>query len=636
MLRRIAATLFVLIALAARAQSLDEVKTGTLLFKTTGFYVAAPTVETTVNLRIHGIIVRGEVVQRFRNPETTCADAVYVFPLPDDAAVDRLRMRVGERVIEGEIQERKKAEEIYAQAKSEGRRAALLSQERPNIFTAAISNIGAGEEVVVTIEYQQTVEYRDGAFNLRYPMTVGPRYIPRGIADGKRITPPVLDPAGERQNRVNLTVDLDAGFSVRTIDSAYHKISKSTISGTHYTVSLNDVVADHDFELRWQPDLGTDPTSSVFTQNGYALLMVMPPAVSRGARMPKESIFIIDTSGSMQGTSINEAKAALQLALDRLDAHDRFNVIEFNSVTRALFDAAEPATAANVSEAKDWVNRLRADGGTEILPALEVALADPAANDDVRQIVFMTDGQAGNENDCFDLIKSKLGRSRLFTVGIGAAPSSHFMRDAARFGRGTFTYIANTNEVKEKMDALFEKLESPVMTNVEVRFDDPTAEAWPQRIPDLYAGEPLVVAVKLAKMDGRVIVSGARDTEEWHATQSLHAGPPPSAAAVDGAADLGIGRLWARRKIDGLTDANEITKLALEHRIVSQYTSFVAVDRTPSADLKNCETRQVPVNLAKGWGGVEGSLPSTATPAPLLLLLGFLLISIAAGVRSWS
>jgi Ca-activated chloride channel family protein len=621
MLHRIAATLFVLIALASRAQTPEEATSGTLFLKSGGSYVVAPTVDTTVDLRVNGIIARGHVAQRFRNSQSSCVEAVYVFPLPDDAAVDTLKMIVGERVIEGEIQPRKKAEATYQQAKSEGRKASLLTQERPNIFTASIANIGAGEEVAVTIEYQQTVAYADGVFSLRFPMTVAPRY--RGV------NPAVILPGDVRpQNKVNLMVDLDAGVPIRTIESAYHKVTKTVISGSRYTVALDDVVADRDFELRWHPDAGSEPSSALLTQQGYALLMVMPPAVSAGARMPKEAIFIIDTSGSMEGTSLSEAKEALLLALDRLEPHDRFNVIEFNSVTNSLFNGAQPATPEGVTRAKQWVQRLNANGGTEILPALTVALEDPSPTDDVRQIVFMTDGQAGNENECFELIKSKLGRSRLFTVGIGSAPNSHFMRDAARYGRGTFTYISNTAEVLEKMTALFAKLESPVMTNVELRFDDPTAEAWPQRVPDLYAGEPLVVAVKLANLNGRVIVSGTRGTEEWHHVHSA----AESFASPD-ATDRGIGRLWARRKMESLSDELAITNLALEHHLVSQFTSLVAVDKTPAAELKNCETLEVPVNLPKGWGGIDGSLPSTATPAPLLLLIGFLLLSISIVVR---
>ena len=630
MLRRIALLLLLVAAEGGGApllaQTLDDVKSGTLFVKTNGFYVAAPTVETSVNLQVRGMILRGEVVQRFRNAESSCVEAVYVFPLPEDAAVDRLRMTIGERVIEGEVKERQKAEEIYQQAKSEGKKATLLSQERPNIFTSSISNIGAGEEVVVTIDYQQALEFKDGSYSLRFPMTIGPRYLPMSVTDGEKISPPPALP-GEKQSHISLTVDLDSGFSLRSIDAPHDKVEKSVVSGSHYVIGLKDVVGDHDFVLNWQPDLGSEPKSAVFAQEGYALMLLMPPAVTVGARMPKDSIFIIDTSGSMEGTSIREAKAALQLALDRLDSHDRFNVIEFNSVTHTLFNDVQPATPQTIAEAKAWVEKLVANGGTEMLPALEAALHDDLNGDGVRQIIFMTDGQAGNENECFALIRSKLGRSRLFTVGIGAAPNSHFMREAARFGRGTFTYIADTNEVQEKMSTLFGKLESPVMTNVEVRFDDPTAEFWPQRVPDLYAGEPVVVAVKLGNMKSRVIVSGERGSEAWHDTQTLE--PVKS--------DEGIGRLWARRKIEALSDESipdaqaQITQLALEHHLVTQYTSLVAVDVTPSGVAQQtCPTTAVPSNLPKGWGGIDGTLPSTATPAPLFLLLGISLISIAA------
>ncbi|MGZ8797624.1 MAG: VWA domain-containing protein, partial [Thermoanaerobaculia bacterium] len=316
--------------------------------------------------------------------------------------------------------------------------------------------------------------------------------------------------------------------------------------------------------------------------------------------------------------------------LDRLSPSDRFNVIEFNSVTHTLFDHTQPAAADVVANAKEWVGDLQSTGGTEMLPALQAALLDPSpANEGVaRQVIFMTDGDVGNESELFTLIRTKLGRSRLFTVGIGAAPNSHFMRNAARFGRGTFTYIANVSEVQEKMTALFEKLESPVLTNVELRFDDPAAEVWPQRVPDLYAGEPVVVAVKFASPSGRVILSGRSGGQEWNEVHSV------AATGVDS----GIGRLWGRMKIEALTDEpsdgtrQKIIDLGLEHHLVTQFTSLVAVDVTPASSVSQraCETRAVPVNLPAGWGGFEGSLPQTATPAPLLLIAGALLMIVAS------
>lgn len=633
--RKIAVFIF-LIACAALGQqderplvTLEQVQSGTMLLRTSqpGLFVAAPAVDTEVHLRVRGLIVRGEVTQRFRNPEPACAEAVYAFPLPDDAAVDALRMTIGQRVIEGEIREREEAGQIYDQARSEGMKASLLTQERPNLFTISIATIAGGEEVSVTIDYQESAEYRDGVFRLRFPMTVAPRYTPAGTAPAG---PPVTL---SRLNPIHLTVDLDSGFSLRRVESPTHTIGTSVISGSHQMIALQgDVPADRDFELVWQPDLGSEPKSALFTENEYALLMLMPPS-GGGVRLPKESIFIIDTSGSMGGPSITEAKAALVTALDHLGAQDRFDIVEFNSVTRTLWDAPRPATSGNIAEAKKFVESLQADGGTEMLPALEAALRDSSqADGTVRQVIFMTDGQVGNESQLFAFIREHLGRSRLFTVGIGSAPNSHFMRDAARFGRGTFTCIGNVNEVQEKMSALFAKLESPVLTNLAVRFDDPAAEMWPQRVPDLYAGEPLVIAVRFSKPGGRVMASGKQGSEEWSAVSNVQSRSEES----------GIARLWARRKIEALSDSGgdvrkQVVELALANHLVTQFTSFVAVDHTPSGGpQQTCETRPVPAMLPPGWGGMDGSLPGTATSAPLYLLIGVALLTLAAAVAARS
>ncbi len=629
MVRRFAALIF-FIGAAAVAQekpllTLKLVRNGVLLLKTNteGVFVPAPAVETNVALQVRGLVLRGEVTQRFRNSESTCAEALYAFPLPETAAVDRLRMTIGDRVIEGEIRERNEAEQVYEQARSEGKKASLVSQERPNLFTASIANVGAGEEVVVTIDYQQTIDYRDGVFSFRFPTAIGPRYSPEGSK------PIDVLPATVSQ-KLRLVIDLDSGVPLRRIDSPYFKTEATTLSPSHYLISVVDGASDRDFELTWQPDLGSEPKSALFVENGYGLLLLMPPA-SGGPRLPKESVFIIDTSGSMAGPSLQAAKNALLLALDRLSPRDRFDIVEFNSETHTLFDAPQPATADAIANAKDWVRRLESNGGTEMLPALQAALHDASATNDgiVRQVVFMTDGDVSNESELFSFIRDNLGRSRLFTVGIGSAPNSHFMRNAARFGRGTFTYVANSEEAQEKMTALFEKLESPVLTGIDVRFDDPAAEMWPQSVPDLYAGEPVVVTVKFSSPAGRLIVSGSG----WHET---HVIPSRAHGEESGRAVSGIAKLWARAKIETLGDTpndetrQKIVELALQHNLVTQYTSLVAVDTTPSTvPLHACETRPVPVNLPAGWGGIEGSLPQTATPAPVFLLAGALLTILA-------
>ena len=283
--------------------------------------------------------------------------------------------------------------------------------------------------------------------------------------------------------------------------------------------------ADHDFELTWTVAPGAAPQAAVFTETiggkDYALLMVVPPAPDAAAkaalaRVPRETILIVDTSGSMQGASIEQAKAALGEALASLTERDRFNVVEFNSVTRPMWPAALPATASNVRTALDWVAKLRADGGTEMAPALTFALDGGDTPGYLRQVVFMTDGGVENEGELLRLIAQRLGASRLFTVGIGSAPNSHFMTKAAQFGRGTFTYIGDVREVHEKMSQLLAKIEAPVLEDVQVRWADGTpVETFPERVPDLYLGEPVLVSASAASFAATVIVSGLRGNQPW-------------------------------------------------------------------------------------------------------------------------
>ncbi len=362
--------------------------------------------------------------------------------------------------------------------------------------------------------------------------------------------------------------------------------------------------------------------------------MVVPPqpgVAEKKAqqRVPREIILIADTSGSMQGASMEQAKQALLYALGTLTDRDRFNVVEFNSVTHHLFDDAVAAIPANLQRARDWVGKLKAGGGTEMAPALTFALNGGQTPGFLRQVVFMTDGGVSNEEALFKLIVERLGASRLFTVGIGSAPNSHFMTRAAQFGRGTFTYIGNVREVEEKMTQLFGKLEAPVLQDVSVRFADGTPlETFPARVPDLYLGEPIVVSAAAAQLTKTVIVSGTHGNQPW----SVALTPSPASEAT------GVGALWARAKIASLMDEltrgapleairPQVVKVALEHHLVSTYTSLVAVDVTPTAaDPAATKTALVKASLPHGW---QGDIPQTDTPATLQFLLGLLALATA-------
>ena len=347
----------------------------------------------------------------------------------------------------------------------------------------------------------------------------------------------------------------------------------------------------------------------------------------------RETIFVIDTSGSMSGTSIEQAKAALLLALNRLTAQDRFNVIQFNSVTHVLFSQPQRVKPETLRKAVHYVDQLKANGGTEILPALKMALKGDAPATHLRQVIFLTDGQVGNEDELFEVIRAQLGTSRLFTIGIGSAPNSHFMRKAAEFGRGTFTHIGSTSEVKAQMDAIFRKLERPVLTDIRVEGLNDQIEMFPSRIPDLYEGEPVVVTIKGRALPSAVRIIGMVGNKPWTTAVTL--------SEQDQREGLSV--YWARQKIAALMDQQRygqdesatrqaVLDVALTHHLVSKYTSLVAVDVTPVRPLdRSLQTHAMKTNLPNGqdYQAIFG-LPQTATSGQLQILLG-----LAALIAAW-
>ncbi|MEL7028651.1 MAG: marine proteobacterial sortase target protein [Pseudomonadota bacterium] len=599
-----------------------------------GLYVEAPTLATDVEIDVAGPIVRAKVTQRFQNASDQWVEGVYVFPLPEDAAVDTLKMVIGERVIEGQVKERQEARRIYEQARREGFRASLIEQERANVFTNSVANIGPGETIVVQIEYQDAARYDNGAFSLRFPMVVAPRYTPAPdivqmvdldgsgfgvsdpVPDRDRIAPPVVRPdeTGEAPlfSPLTLSVNLEAGFDLDAVESSHHAVDLKK-RGDRATVSLKDgaVEANKDFELVWRAKAGAEPAAALFSETvggeRYVLAMITPPTAEQAlTARPREAIFVIDNSGSMSGPSIKQAKASLLMALNRLAAQDTFNVIRFDDSMDMAFPSAVPVTEANIARAKRFVSALQAEGGTEMLPALQAALVDatPADQSRLRQVVFLTDGAIGNEAQMFAEIGANLGRSRLFTVGIGSAPNSYFMTRAARLGRGTFTHIGSEDQVGPRMGELFEKLERPVLTNIVASFPrEALAEAWPDPLPDLYAGEPVVLAAKVKALRGKLRIAGDIGGQSWLAELDLK-----KAAEGDG-----VSKLWARRKIAAIEESRfdgaepdridaQVLAVALGHDLVSRLTSLVAVDVTPARpDGEPVERRDVPVNLPEGW-----------------------------------
>jgi Ca-activated chloride channel family protein len=663
--RPVAALLFVLLlappcAVVAQEVGLDQVGGGSLLWRSehAGGYRRAPVQATSVEMEIRGLLAEVVVVQTFTNPTDEWMEGVYAFPLPTDAAVHGMRLEIGDRIIEGRFQERALARKTYETAVRQGKKASLVEQERPNLFTTSVANVGPGESVSVRLEYQEILAWAQDGFELRFPMVIGPRYTPDRTAeigagwatdaelaeDTRRITPPVLHPSDGLVNPVTLSVALDAGLPLASLECPSHRVTVADDGPGRRSVAFpTPQPADRDFVLRWSPARGSEPRAAVFTESladaSYALVMVMPPAdgAAKEARLPREVVFIIDTSGSMGGDSIVQARRALQNALNRLHPEDWFNIIEFNSTFRSFAPESQAAVPSAIERAHSWVASLHANGGTEMMPALMAAFMAPPAPAPVRQVVFITDGCVGNEDALFRAIEQELGDTRLFTVGIGSAPNAHFMERAAAFGRGTSTFVGAPSEVAERMGALFGAIEQPMLTDVEVRWPDPGAVMWPERIPDLYAGEPLILVAELAVTDGPLEISGVRSDEPWSATIPLEIGDRRA----------GIDRFWARRAIADLMDRrtrgaaedeirHSVVELALRHGLVSRYTSLVAVDVTPSRpEEDDMASGRVPTNLPKGWQyeKVFGTLPRTGTSWRLQLLLSAMLL--AAALVAW-
>jgi Ca-activated chloride channel homolog len=631
---------------------INDVEQGTLLFKHGTLYSKAPELNIDVAMTVTGMINRVTVIQSFSNTTDNWQEGIYVFPLPENAAVDQLRLKIGERIIEGQIKEKQEAKKIYKQAKRDGKQAALTEQERPNIFTTSVANIAPHETIKVEIEYQQIVNYDNGIFSLRFPMVVGPRYIPgkqriegfagtgwaentNEVPDAARITPPVLEPGSKRKNKVSIKIDLDAGLALEKIESPYHEIDISKHSDQYQIVLKQETtLANRDFELIWKPQPSVAPKAALFTEvkNGetYAMIMMVPPETQKAQTLKREIIYVIDTSGSMGGQSIIQARAALELALTRLKAGDKFNIIQFNSFTSKLFNHSHPVNQQTLDQASRYVRSLEATGGTEMASALHAALDNQSNSGYLRQVIFLTDGSIGNEQALFEIIQNKLGKSRLFTIGIGSAPNSHFMQRAADFGRGTHTYIGKLDEVQTRMQALFEKIENPVLKDIAIDWMETDMEIWPNKITDLYQGEPLLITAKTQHALGEIKITGQVAGEIWSSSLKLNGGQNRE----------GVSTLWARNKIASLMQQKRdaefesikktIIETALEHHLVSKYTSLVAVDVTPVRPKdKELDSKAIPTHLPAGWdhNKVFGQqFPATATDARINFVIGFVLL----------
>ncbi|BDX05934.1 VIT domain-containing protein [Planctobacterium marinum] len=577
--------------------------------------------ESRFHTEVSGIVARSILTQTFRNPGDDWLSGQYQFPLPENAAVDALKIRIGRREIIGQIQEKQKAKANFQQAKAAGKKASLVSQQRPNLFTTAVANIGPHEEVEIEIQFQQQVQFDAGEFRLRLPTTITPRF------GGSFEFEEGLTQVAVQPNRFNFTLMLHAGLELDYLRSLHYAADTESYGNHQWRLTAKAGQApDRDVEFVWRYK-NQQPEILHFSESRedgeYGLLMLMP-----GMRAPEQTIarditFVIDTSSSMGGPAIRQAKSALLSAIEQLNKEDSFNIVEFNSHADSLWTSMLPGSERNRRVAVDYVQQLEAEGGTNIYEALERALSVQRISDNLPQLVFITDGAIGYEDELLTRLNEQLGNARLFTVGIGAAPNSYFMVEAARAGRGTYTYIAQQDQVHSRMGELFDKLAQPVLKNIEIDLAV-EAEIYPEPVPDLYLGEPLLISYKSPMAVTDIKVTGDSLTKPWQTVLTQEYAFQHS----------GIAKHWARQKITSLmrlqrthqksdTETRKrVLETALKHDLVSPYTSLIAIE-SQSTRYQSEDARMI------------ANLPATALGSGQHLAIAIFLLVIAALLTLW-
>lgn len=587
--------------------------------------VPVPLKHTSVEGNIEGCISTVDVQQQFHNPYNSKIEAVYVFPLPQSAAVNEFLMTIGDRKIRGIIREREKAEQIYASARRKGHVAALMTQERPNIFTQMVANIEPGKQIDINIRYFNTLQYDDGAWEFVFPMVVGPRFNPAGSvngigatargsagASGQKTEVPYLAPNERSGHDISLAVNISAGVDIVDVHSINHAVHVESVSESKRRVTLaeDDAIPNKDFVLRYQVAEDRIKTAMLTHEdkNGkYFTMVLYPPAdLQHVQRSAMEMVFVLDCSGSMKGRPITQAKAAISHVLQSLTPRDTFQIIQFSNDSSQLGAKPVLATQDNIQRGLEYLASLNGSGGTQMIEGIRAALDFPHDEGRFRLVSFMTDGYIGNEQQILGTLYDKLGSSRIFSFGVGSSPNRYLMDRMAILGRGAVAYLSPNDNASEIMERFNRRISHPAMTDLSIDWGDMrVADVYPQRLPDLIVGRPVTVTGRFRGEPGKIRVQGRVDMEPAEFLVSV---------AEDDARDehKGIAAVWARLKIKDMMNyathapqaAEEIrasvTETALAHNLMSSFTAFVAVDSLSKTEGNFGTTVAVPVPVPDG------------------------------------
>ena len=551
-----------------------------------------PLRHTDVHATIEGTVAEVEVVQTYHNAHETPIEAVYTFPLPENAAVRDLEIVIGDRVIRADIKTRDEARRTYEDARARGNTAALLEQERTNIFTQSVANIAPGEDIDVVLRYVQDLSYDAGSYEFVFPMVVGPRYT-AGSKDAQRITPSVVGKGTRTGHDIDVEVTIDAGMPLRSLSVPTHD-TQTRRGGQTTTVTLAEAksIPNRDFVLRYRVD-GPELQSTLFVPEGnderFFTLLLQPPTSDVDALVGKrELVFVVDVSGSMYGPPLAMCKYAMRQALRQLRPVDTFNVLVFESGTGQAFDRPVPANQENIQAAASFIDGLRAGGGTEISSAVDAALSPPVGQGRHRYVFFLTDGFVSIEDEVFARTRAwvrRLGakgqRARVFAMGTGSSPNRELLRKLTKAGKGVAVYASNREDPARAVNSFFRTIDSPALVEPRITWGGAKVSGLhPAELPDLYVSRPGVVHGRIrGSVPRRVTLVGKVGHRKVRVPVTVQTLPASRAATQ--------GQLWARAEIedlelsaavDGDPRQAAITELGLEHRLVTRYTSFVAVD----------------------------------------------------------
>jgi Ca-activated chloride channel family protein len=647
----------------AAAAEKDVTQGALRIMQPDGGVIECPLKHTDVKAEVAGFIARVRVTQTFHNPTKEKIEAVYVFPLPHQAAVDEMTMVVGDRKIVGLIKRRADARAIYEEALRAGQMAALLEQERPNIFTQSVGNIEPGQEVKIEIAYVDVLRYDLGTYEFQFPMVVGPRYIPGNpidspqphpnelkskvsppvgntdrVPDASRISPPVMKPGHRSGHDISLSVKLDAGVPIQDLTATNHK-ADIVRDGDHRAavkLSPTDSLPNKDFVLRYGV-VGKKPEMAVLAHtgdysldrrqlgNGYFLLMIQPQEDERLKKSPpREMVFLVDVSGSMSGEPTAKVIETMQAMLKLCRPQDTVQVVTFASHAQELFEKPVPVTEENISKALHFTSGLRGGGGTEMLKGVKLAIDAPIDRERMRIVVMLTDGYIGNEAEIIEHVGKNCGdQIRFWCVGIGSSPNMFLVDGVARQGGGMGKQLGLNDVAQPLATEIMTRIQRAQLAKIKIDWGDlKISETYPAKLPELWAGRPVIVIGRYAgggaanegTWQTRIKVSGSAEGEavEWPLDVKL-----PQQQAENEV----LAKTWARHKIEDLMQQSfyqgspaveeMVTSIALDYRLMSQYTSFVAVDAKDATATEHAHPPRrmlVPVPLPEGtrWEGFFG------------------------------